>query len=175
MDLDYSKIDDEVRGIEKGSNEMAIKAIRNEYLFQDGAFQDRKLVCLAFLLSKFESRSLRREEFWLLVNPDLDDKIKAGRVKEIFLIFVELTILMRLGNYLNCELIDIEKERDEKKKRKNVIDYLNKINKLDLDKVILNDMIGAQSDDDEFSKDELLTLIQLEHLNAVGFRMHLIG
>jgi len=49
VDLDYDTVDDTVKGIYEGSKEVAIKALRNDYTFQEGKFSLKHLAAMVFL------------------------------------------------------------------------------------------------------------------------------
>ena len=50
---------------------------------------------MGFLLCAHPSREDQIEEFWQLVNPDLNEKVPIERILEILTIFVKLSLDMR--------------------------------------------------------------------------------
>ena len=68
---------------------------RNKHIYSLGTWNVEKLLCLGFLLCAHPSRQDQREEFWQLVNPELNDTVHIERVLAFLTIFVELSLDMR--------------------------------------------------------------------------------
>lgn len=68
---------------------------RNKHLYGQGNWNVQKLLCMGFLLCAHPSRCDQREEFWQLVNPELNDTVHIERILAYLTIFVELSLDMR--------------------------------------------------------------------------------
>lgn len=68
---------------------------KNKHLYSDGTWDIEPILQLGFLLCAHPSREDQREEFWQLVNPDLNEKCTLERVLAFLTSFVVLSIDMR--------------------------------------------------------------------------------
>jgi len=138
---------------------------RNEAMIHEGRFKVDMLLLLAFLYCSHKSRNERREEFWLLLDPELTGKVTAEKVIATYEKMVHIVTKMRL---------DIERERDEGARRKHIIDYLEKLENVDVKKFIKESILNEENEGKEYTKDELLRGLRMETLNATGLRISIL-
>lgn len=76
MVLDYSLID------EKDADKTSIVylTLKNHEIFSQGNFNVLHLQCIGFLLCKHQDRQSKLDEFWQLVNPEIEDQCSIERL-----------------------------------------------------------------------------------------------
>jgi hypothetical protein len=92
LKLDYAQIGDQ--GADKHS--LAYMTIKNHEIFQQGSYNVEILQCLGFLYCKHHDRQSRMDEFWQLVNPEINEECSMEKVVEILRIFIYLAVVLRL-------------------------------------------------------------------------------
>lgn len=92
--------------------------IKNHEVFQQGSYNIEILQCLGFLLCSHYDRQNRIDEFWQLVNPEINDDCSLEKVIEILRIFIYVAIVLRLK---------IEKSRNQDDQNEDAIQHLQKL------------------------------------------------
>mmetsp|Transcript_8269 Transcript_8269/g.11456 ORF Transcript_8269/g.11456 Transcript_8269/m.11456 type:complete len:159 (-) Transcript_8269:287-763(-) len=68
---------------------------RNKHLYNEGTWDLDTMLSLGFLLCAHPSREDQKDEFWQLINPELNETVEVERVLAFLTIFVTLSIDMR--------------------------------------------------------------------------------
>jgi len=71
-------------------------AYMNSHLYETGKFKLENWAALGFLTCCHQDRQSQKDDFWQLVNPDLDDMISIEAVVELLKTFIALSIDMRI-------------------------------------------------------------------------------
>jgi len=75
--------------------------IDNEYVYKKGVINVLYLLVLGWLYCKHDKFTARREEFWLLVNPELKEHVQCCDVKRIILMMIDISIRVRLSKLMS--------------------------------------------------------------------------
>eukprot|EP00347_Sterkiella_histriomuscorum_P012116 403369833 len=121
LGLDYKKLNedkDEETGEAGDKHSVQYMTIKNHEIFQQGSYNIEILQCLGFLLCNHYDRQSRIDEFWQLINPEINEEVPIEKVVEILRIFIYIAILLRLK---------IEKSRNNDDQNQEAIQYLQKL------------------------------------------------
>lgn len=92
LNLDYADIDDE----KADKHSLRYMTFKNKEVFYNGSYNVEILLCLGFLLCSHHDRQSRMDEFWQLVNPEINEECSVDRVIEILRVFIYVSIVLRL-------------------------------------------------------------------------------
>mmetsp|Transcript_30208 Transcript_30208/g.22446 ORF Transcript_30208/g.22446 Transcript_30208/m.22446 type:complete len:101 (-) Transcript_30208:346-648(-) len=68
--------------------------LKNDYLFERGNFDTMKLISLGFLLCFHYNQQSKLDEFWQLVNPEIEEEAATEKIVEILKHFVYIAVLI---------------------------------------------------------------------------------
>ena len=172
MNIDYKVIGEE----SADKHSLTYMTIKNHELFQQGNYNVEILQCLGFLFCKHHDRQTRMDEFWQVVNPDIDQECLLERVLVILKIFIYVAIVLRLK---------IEKSKAVEDQSQQAIEYLQKlkVSSFSLDDVTdeaVCQLLGLQQDQkidgsQTLNYHELFQLVNPEKcLTTFGIRMTIL-
>ena len=114
MGIDHSEFDNE--DLEDKNKELCL-VYKSKVLFdtKEGNYNVRNLAAFGFMFCEHNNSSQKRDDFWVLCNPEVNPSVKRETIKEI----------MRLLFYFAIDLrLMIEEKKGAEKWRQDVIDYL---------------------------------------------------
>jgi len=136
----------------------------------------RTLVLVGFLYCRHPSKTAKKETFWTLVNPELEESIDCGKIKQIFEIMVRIVIRHRLGIHIVLIVLAFEVDNFEEERSIPIKNYLKLIETVNLEERILHDFFEVDSTMEELEKEELISKLRHEWLTVSGLRVaFLIG
>ena len=144
---------------------------RNKHLHSDGTWDVETMLSLGFLLCAHPSRQDQREEFWQLVNPELNDGVHIDRVLAFLTIFVQLSLDMRytievLSGDCDQQVCDYIKLVDQDTPREDVAAHLLGFPSAEQ---LKSEFTG------DLNKEELFDLVQFENcMSTLGIRLRLL-
>lgn len=169
LNLQYSEIDDEKA--DKNSNMYV--TLKSKEFFSQGCYDVLKLQCLGFLLCKHHDKQSRMDEFWQLVNPEIEEECNSERVKEILKTFILIAIVLRLR---------VERSKNQEEKNHEAIEYLEKIGEEvdtfeEIEDSIIFKLIGKDLETESpMNYSELFNLINPDRcLNTLGIRKAILS
>ena len=121
LHLDYKKLNedkDELTGESADKHSLEYLTVKNHEIFQQGCYNVEILLCLGYLLCGHWDRQSRMDEFWQLVNPEINDDVSFEKVVDKLKVFIYISIVLRLK---------IEKSRTIDDQNQNAITYLQKL------------------------------------------------
>lgn len=164
LNLDYDQV------IAEGSVTPQWLNWRNKHVYDQGTWELETLLSLGFLLCAHPSREDQQEEFWQLLNPELNDTVDVERVLAFLTIFVKLSIDMRF----TIEVLSGHPDQS-------ILDYLKLVDmNLPRDDLAAN-LLGFPSATElrqqvrELNRDSLFELVLFENtMSTLGIRLRLL-